>query len=72
MTPRRWFEKVERTAHQNPDAYDRLKRQISEETEAGIAQRGPPCCGTTGIWHWPWCLEGPWEPETARRSSNEA
>jgi hypothetical protein len=70
MTPRQWFELMERAAQQGPDAYDRLKRQISEETEAGIARGGPPCCGTTGIWHRPWCLEGPWEPETAPRASD--
>jgi hypothetical protein len=65
MIPRQWFELMERTAQQGSDAYDRLKRQISEETEAGIAQGGPPCRGTTGIWHRPWCLDGPWEPEMA-------
>jgi hypothetical protein len=71
MTPRRWFEKVERTAHQNPDAYDRLKRQISEETEAA-SPRAAPVLRDEGHLALAVVPGGPWEPETARRSSNEA
>jgi hypothetical protein len=65
MTPRQGFELTERTAQQGPHAYDRLQRQIAEETEAGRAKGGKQCCGSTGIWCQPWCNEGPWEPEIA-------
>jgi hypothetical protein len=46
-----------------PEAVTRLKTSVARQTVCGIARGGPPCCGTTGIWHLPWCHAGPWEPE---------
>jgi hypothetical protein len=45
------------------EGLDEFKADIARQHAAGIERGGPLCCGTTSIWHQPWCPIGPWEPE---------
>jgi hypothetical protein len=36
-----------------------LRRQAQDVQRDGITAGGLFCCGTTGIWHRPWCREDP-------------
>ncbi len=48
---------------QGSESLAKFNAGIARQHAAGIERGGPACCGTTGIWHQPWCPIGPWEPE---------
>lgn len=42
-----------------PDLLDTLYRLAGAMSRLGRGRGGYPCCGSQGVWHWPWCTEGP-------------
>jgi hypothetical protein len=58
-TVREWQQAWADAYDAGPEAMDRLRAGIHTDRLAGIERGGPPCCGTTGIWHRPWCYTEP-------------
>jgi hypothetical protein len=53
-----------------PEGLAEFNTSVRRMHEQGVARGGLPCCGTTGIWHAPWCALGPWEPESTANCEN--
>ncbi len=66
-----WYAARESAGRMSSEGLAKFSADIASEHAAGMRRGGPSCCGTTGVWHNPWCPIGPWEPE-GRKLGNDS